>query len=94
MTVIGIVIGIIILILGLFFISMGISIRYSIFNYMLAPYLFKAGILSDDILDKISDKEIVIFCSDKTLAEAYLSGYKGQAVIYYVKDKLLTKSID
>ena len=45
MTVIGIVIGIIILILGLFFISMGISIRYSIFNYMLAPYLFKAGIL-------------------------------------------------
>lgn len=45
MTVIGIVIGIIILILGLFLISMGISIRYSIFNYMLAPYLFRAGIL-------------------------------------------------
>lgn len=45
MAVIGIVIGIIILILGLFFISMGISIRYSIFNYMLAPYLFRAGIL-------------------------------------------------
>ena len=51
------------------------------------------SIKSDDILDKISDKEIVIFCSDKTLAEAYLLGYKGQAVIYYVKDKLLTKSI-
>ena len=45
MTVIGIVIGIIILILGLFFISMGISIRYSIFNYMLDPYFYKAGIL-------------------------------------------------
>lgn len=45
MAVIGIVIGIIILILGLFFISMSISIRYSIFNYMLAPYLFRAGIL-------------------------------------------------
>lgn len=62
------------------------------------PFEFKTFentyIKSDDILDKISDKEIVIFCSDKTLAEAYLSGYKGQAVIYYVKDKLLTKSID
>lgn len=62
------------------------------------PFEFKTFentyIKSDDILDKISDKEIVIFCSDKTLAEVYLSGYKGQAVIYYVKDKLLTKSID
>ena len=62
------------------------------------PFEFKTFentyIKSDDILDKISDKEIVIFCSDKTLAEVYLSGYKGQAVIYYVKDKLLTKSVD
>lgn len=44
MAVIGIVIGIIILILGLFFISMGISIRDTI-DYMFAPYYFTVGIL-------------------------------------------------
>lgn len=43
MTVIGIVIGIILLILGLFFISMGISIRDTL-NYMFAPYCFMIGI--------------------------------------------------
>lgn len=43
MAVIGIVIGIIILILGLFFISMGISLRGTI-NYMFAPYGFTIGI--------------------------------------------------
>lgn len=45
MAVIGIVIGIILFILGIFIISLGISSRYSIFNYMLAPYLFRAGII-------------------------------------------------
>lgn len=44
MAVIGIVIGIIILILGLFFISMGISLQDTI-NYMLAPYGFTIGIV-------------------------------------------------
>ncbi len=43
MVVIGIVIGIIILILGLFFISMGISFQGTI-NYMFAPYCFMIGI--------------------------------------------------
>lgn len=44
MAVIGIVIGIILFILGLFIISMGISIRDTI-DYMLAPYCIRAGII-------------------------------------------------
>ncbi len=44
MAIIGIVIGIILLILGLFFISMGISLRGTI-NYIFAPYGFMIGIL-------------------------------------------------
>lgn len=43
MAVIGIVIRIILLILGLFFISMGIFLRDTI-DYMLAPYGFTIGI--------------------------------------------------
>lgn len=43
MAVIGIVIGIILLILGLFFISMGISFQNPL-DYMFAPYCFTIGI--------------------------------------------------
>lgn len=45
MAVIGIVIGIIILILGLFIISMGIHVQYTLDMYMLAPSCFRAGII-------------------------------------------------
>lgn len=62
------------------------------------PFEFKTFentyIKSDDILDKISDKEIVIFCSNETLAEAYLSSYKGRAVIYNVANRDITRVID
>lgn len=44
MAVIGIVIGVILFILGLFIISLGISGRDTI-NYMFAPYFFRAGII-------------------------------------------------
>lgn len=44
MAVIGIVIGIILFILGLFFIFFGMSIQNTI-DYMLAPSCFRAGII-------------------------------------------------
>lgn len=54
----------------------------------------KRYIKSDDILDEISDKKIIIFCSNETLAEAYLSSYKGRAVIYNVANRDITRVID
>lgn len=54
----------------------------------------KRYIKSDDILDEISDKKIIIFCSNETLAEAYLSSYKGRAVIYNVGNRNITRVID
>ena len=54
----------------------------------------KRYIKSDDILDEISDKKIIIFCSNETLAEAYLSSYKGRAVIYNVGNRDITRVID
>lgn len=66
------------------------------FNYAF-PFEFetftKRHIKSDDILDDILDdsrNKIIIFCSDKTLAEAYLSNYKGWAVIYDAENKDIT----
>ncbi|MFR7560579.1 MAG: hypothetical protein ACLUVX_12025 [Lachnospira pectinoschiza] len=61
------------------------------FNY---AFPFKFG-ESENILDKISDNIIIIFCSDKTLVEAYLSNYKGQTIIYDVGNKdISTRVID
>lgn len=61
------------------------------FNYAF-PFEFGE---SENILDKISDNIIIIFCSDKTLVEAYLSSYKGQAIIYDVGNKdISTRVID
>lgn len=54
----------------------------------------KRYIKSDDILNEISDKKIIIFCSNETLAEAYLSSYKGRAVIYNVGNRDITRVID
>lgn len=75
---------------------------YKYFNRFNEAFPFKfetfenTYIESDDILDKISDKEtITIFCSDKILVEAYLSSYKGQAIIYDVGNKdISTRVID
>lgn len=44
MAVTGIVIGIILFILGLFFIFMGVSFQNTI-NYIFAPYCFRIGII-------------------------------------------------
>lgn len=45
MAIIGIVIGIILFILGLFFIFFDISSRYTLDMYMLTPYCFRIGII-------------------------------------------------